>query len=83
MSPDDRPVRLRHLQLGGETLRSDGFLGVILASFILFPEELADVLAGVLVDTMEGTLWLGGVGEERGVVSTQHLKRQKVRFNWH
>ena len=50
MGPDDCPVGLRHLQFGGETLRPDGLLGIILPSFILIAEKLANVLLGVFGD---------------------------------
>ena len=53
MSPDDRPIGLRHLQLDGEALRPNGLLGVVLSSFILFAEKLADELLGVFGDIRE------------------------------
>ena len=54
MGPDDCPVRLRRLQFGGEALRPDGLLGVVLPSFILLAKELTDELLGALRDTKEG-----------------------------
>ena len=62
MSPDDCPVGMRHLQFGGKALRPDGLLGVILSSFILLVEKLANVLLRVFEDTREGgTLRIRGV----------------------
>jgi len=66
-----------NLQLGGEALRTR----VILPSFILLSEKLANVLHGVFIDTREGTLLIGGVGGGWVVVSMQHLKKQKVRIS--
>ena len=66
MGPDDRPVRLCRLQLEGQALRPDGFLGIVLAGFILLSKELADVLHGAFVGTKEGTLRIGGI-RTRGV----------------
>ena len=54
LGPDNCPVRLRRLQLGGEALRPDGLLGIVLTSFILLSEKLANVLLGVFIDTREG-----------------------------
>jgi len=45
---------LHHLQFGSEALRPDGLLGVILPSFVLLAEKLANVLLGVFRDTREG-----------------------------
>ena len=70
LGADDRPVRLCHLQLGGEALRPLGLLGVVLAGLVFLSEQLADLLASVLVDTVEGALRLGGVWRQRFVVST-------------
>ena len=73
-------LRIRNtnnLQLGGEALRPR----VILPSFILLSEKLANVLHGVFIDTREGTLLIGGVGGGWVVVSMQHLKKQKVRIS--
>ena len=62
MSLDDHPFGLRHLQLGGKALRPDGLLGVILLSFVLFTEKLANILLGVFRDTRKGrTLRIRGV----------------------
>ena len=75
MSPDDCPVGLRHLQFGGEALRPDGLLGVILPSFILLAEKLANVLLGVFGDTRkERTLRIRRVGGRRSVIATQRVK---------
>jgi hypothetical protein len=53
---------LRHLQFDGEALRPDGLLGVVLPSFVLLADKLANVLLGVFRDTREGrTLRIGGV----------------------
>ena len=62
MGPDNGPVGLCHLQFGGEALRPDGLLGVVLPSFVLLAKELANVLLGALRNTRErGTLRVGGV----------------------
>jgi hypothetical protein len=45
---------LHHLQLGGEALRPDGLLRIVLPSFILFAEKLANELLGAFRDTREG-----------------------------
>jgi len=66
---------LRHLQLGGEVLRPDGLLGVVLPSFILSSEKLANVLHGAFVGAGEGTLRIGGVQGKRGVVPASRLKK--------
>ena len=54
MGPDNGPVGLCRLQFGGETLRPDGLLGVILPSFVLLVKELANVLLGALGNTRKG-----------------------------
>ena len=54
MGPDNGPVGLCRLQFGGEMLRPDGLLGVILSSFILLTKELANVLLGALGNTRKG-----------------------------
>jgi len=60
---------LRHLQLGGEALRPNGLLGVVLLSFILLAEKLADELLSVFRNTKEGrTFRIGGFGGRRGVI---------------
>ena len=51
MGPDNGPVGLCRLQFGGETLRPDGLLGIILPSFILLAEKLADEFLDVFGDT--------------------------------
>ena len=66
---------MRHLQFGGEALRPDGLLGVILSSFILLVEKLANVLLGVFGDSRERrTLRIGGVGGKRNVMAAQEIK---------
>ena len=54
MGPDNGPIGLCRLQFGGETLRPDGLLGVILPSFVLLVKELANVLLGALGNTRNG-----------------------------
>ena len=61
LGPDNGPVSLCRLQFGGEALGPDGLLGVVLPSFNLLSEELADVLHDAFVGTGEGTLQVGGV----------------------
>ena len=51
MGPDDCPVGLCHLQFGCEALRPNGLLGIILPSFILLAEKLADEFLDVFGDT--------------------------------
>ena len=64
-----------HLQFSGEALRPDGLLGVILSSFILLVEKLANVLLGVFGDTRERrTLRIGRVGGKRNVMAAQEIK---------
>jgi hypothetical protein len=70
---------LRCLQLGGEALRPDGLLGVVLPSFILFSEKLADVFHGAFVGTREGPLRIGGVGR-RSVIATQEIKKLEIKI---
>ena len=80
LSPDDRPVRLHHLQFGSEALRPDGLLGVVLPSFILLSEKLVNVLHSVFVGTGEGALRIGGVGRRRGVIPVKQLRMQEVKI---
>ena len=81
MSPDDCPVGLRHLQFDNEALRPDGLLGVILLSFILLAEKLANVFFGVFGDTRKGrTLRIGGVGRRRSVIAMQEIKKLKIKI---
>ena len=61
MGPDNGPVSLCRLQFGGEMLRPDGLLGVILPGLILLSKKLADVFYGAFISTREGTLRIGGV----------------------
>jgi hypothetical protein len=69
---------LRHLQFGGETLRPDGLLGVILSRFVLLTEKLANVLLGVLRDTRKRrTLRIGGVRGRRSIVTAQRLRDRR------
>ena len=53
MGPDNGPVGLCCLQFGGEPLRPDGLLGVVLPSLILLAKELPDELFGALGNTRE------------------------------
>ena len=70
MGPDNGPVGLCCLQLGGEALRPDGLLGVVLPSFVLLAEKLADELLGVFRDTRErGALRIGGFGGRRSIIA--------------
>ena len=70
MGLDNRPVGLCSLQFGGETLRPDGLLGVILPSFVLLVKELANVLLGALGNTRKGgSLRVGGT--RRSIVTAQ------------
>jgi len=72
---------LRNLQLGGKASRPDGLLEVVLPSFVLFAEKLADELLGVFGDTGEGrTLRVRGVRGRRSVVPAQRLKKLKIRI---
>ena len=71
---------MRHLQFGGEALRPDGLLGVVLPSFVLLAEKLANVLLGVFRDTREGrTLRIGGVRGRRSVVVVRRMKKLKIK----
>ena len=45
---------MRHLQLGGEALRPDGLLGVVLPSLVFLTKELANEFFGALRNTREG-----------------------------
>ena len=75
MGPDNGPVGLCRLQFGGETLRPDGLLGVILPSFVFLAKELANVLLGALRNTRErGPLRTGGVRRRGGVIAVQRLE---------
>ena len=55
LGPDDGPISLCCLQFGGEALRPDGLLRVVLPSLILLLKELADVPHSAFVGTGEGT----------------------------
>ena len=61
LGANDRTIRLCHLQLGGKALRPLGLFGVVLASLVLLPEKLADVLASFLVEVVEGALRFGRI----------------------
>ena len=75
MGPDDCPVRLRRLQFGGEALRPDGLLGVVLPSLVLLAKELANEFLGALRNTKKrGPLRAGGVRRRGGVVAVQRLE---------
>ena len=56
MGSDNGPVGLCCLQFGGEALRPDGLLGVVLPSFVFLVKKLADVLHGAFVGTSEGAI---------------------------
>ena len=67
---EDCLIGLRRLQFGGEALRLDSLLGIILPSFILLTKELANVLLGTLRNTRErGSLRVGGT--RRSIVTLQ------------
>jgi len=75
LDPDNGPVGLCRLQFGGETLRPDGLLGVILPSFILLTKELANVLLGSLGNTRKrGFLRVGGT--RRSIITAQKRGRE-------
>ena len=75
MGPDNGPVGLCCLQFGGEALRPDGLLGVVLPSFVFLAKKLADELHGALGDTRErGPLRTGGVRRRGGVIAVQRLE---------
>ena len=74
LGPDNGPVSLCHLQFGGEALRPDDLLGVVLLSLILLSEELADVLHSAFGGTGEGTFRVGRVRRRGGVVNVQRLE---------
>ena len=75
MGPGNGPVGLCCLQFGGETLRPDGLLGVILPSFVLLAKELANVLLGALGNTRKGgSLRVGGT--RRSIVTAQKRGRE-------
>ena len=85
---------MRNLQFGSEALRPDGLLGVVLPSFVLLTEKLANVLLGVLLaeklanvllgvfrDTREGrTFRIRGVKRRRSVVAAQRTKKLKIKI---
>ena len=84
MGPDNGLVGLCRLQFEGETLRSDGLLGVILPSFVLLAKELANVLLGALANTRKGgSLRVGGT--RRSIVTAQkrgrEIRDQKLNKN--
>ena len=58
MGTNDCPVRLRHLQFGGEAPRPLGLFGVILVGLVLLSEKSTNVLSSVLVEVVEGAFWL-------------------------
>ena len=81
LGPYNGPVDLCRLQFGGEALRTDGLFGVILPSFILLTDKLANVLFGVFGDTRKGrTLRIGGVGGRRSVIAVQEIKKLKIKI---
>jgi hypothetical protein len=72
---------LCHLQFVGKALRPDGLLGVVLPSFILLAEKLANVLLGVFGDTREGkTFRVRGVKRRRSIVAAQRTKKLKIKI---
>ena len=84
MGSDNGPIGLCRLQFGGETLRPDGLLGVILPSFVLLAKELANVLLGALGNTRKGgSLRVGGT--RRSIVTAQkrgrEIRDQKLNKN--
>ena len=74
LGPDDGPISLCCLQFGGEALRPDGLLRVVLPSLILLLKELADVPHSAFVGTGEGILRIGGVRRRGGVIAVQRLE---------
>ena len=62
LGSNDSPIGLHRLQFGGEALRPDGLLEIVLPSFVLLAKKLANELLGALGDTREGgPLRIGGV----------------------
>ena len=53
MGPNNGPIGLCRFQFGGEALRPDGLLEVVLPSLVLLAQELVDVLLGALGNTRE------------------------------
>ena len=78
MSPDDHPVGLRHLQLGGKALRPLGLLGVVVASFNLFSEERADELPGALVKIVKRAPRFGTRGS-RFIISARRARTDEIK----
>ena len=81
MSPDDRPVRLCHLQFGGEALRPDGLLGVVMTSFVLLAEKLADEFLGAFRNIRERrALRVRRIGGRRSVITAQEVKKLEIEI---
>ena len=80
MGLDDCPVGLRRLQFGGEALRPDGLLEIVLPSVVLLAKKLANELLGALGDTRErGPLRTGGARGRGSIVAVQRLKIRTKR----
>ena len=74
MGPDNCPIGLRRFKFGGEALRPDGLLGVVLPSLVFLAKELANEFFGALKNTREGgPLRARGIRRRGGVVAMQRL----------
>ena len=78
MGSNNRPIGLRHLQLGGKALRPLGLLGVVVASFNLFPEERADELPGALVKIVKRAPRFGTRGS-RFIISARRARTDEIK----
>jgi len=75
LGPDNGPVGLCFLQFGGEALRPDGLLGVVLPSFVFLVKKLADELHGTLGNARErGALRTRRARGRGSIVTVQRLK---------
>ena len=80
MGPDNGPVGLCRLQFGGEALRPDGLLGVVLPSFVFLAKKLADELHGTLGNARErGPLRTRRARGRGSIVIVQRLKIRTKR----
>ena len=80
MGPDNGPVGLCRLQFGGEALRPDGLLGVVLPNFVFLVKKLADELHGALGNARErGPLRTRRARGRGSVVTVQKLKIRTKR----